>query len=372
MNMHTNIAGQIKVGVHYRRGYIQQVELISSRPVQLTRMLEGKTPDEVVQQVPLLFSLCRCAQSVATLTAIESLQGWKPHAAVIEARQFLLLAETARELGIRLARDWMPESKVIDLPKLLCWYAEVSNALSWALLLKPGREPSVLAYSDWAAELCRILSVITEADELQFKEAVLTHRRSHPVGQVVAELSETFKGIELGRGCHEIQMTPGYLGHKLNTDAFEFCAKPVTETGCLETSVWTRNRTRQMIKESELLSMHPLAQRFLALLLELRSLPQRLHQIKAESLIEVEEPGLVKVEAARGMLVHQLKTEISDQGERVRGFKLIAPTEWNFHPQGTLVRMLEGVRVPADKLKLLVEKLVLAVDPCVSYEVEVI
>ena len=40
--------------------------------------------------------------------------------------------------------------------------------------------------------------------------------------------------------------------------------------------------------------------------------------------------GLVQVQAARGLLVHR----VAIQAGRVADYRILAPTEWNFHPQG--------------------------------------
>ncbi len=69
--------------------------------------------------------------------------------------------------------------------------------------------------------------------------------------------------------------------------------------------------------------------------------------------------------AARGGLIHR----VSLQDEIVEDYRLVAPTEWNFHPQGALLSMLEGVAVEYDRLEALVNRLIVLVDPCVDWSV---
>ena len=40
--------------------------------------------------------------------------------------------------------------------------------------------------------------------------------------------------------------------------------------------------------------------------------------------------GLGQVQAARGLLVHR----VAIRAGRVADYRILAPTEWNFHPQG--------------------------------------
>jgi hypothetical protein len=55
----------------------------------------------------------------------------------------------------------------------------------------------------------------------------------------------------------------------------------------------------------------------------------------------------------------------------VRRYQIVAPTEWNFHPQGALVqalRQLPGGGAAAVQRRATL--LVLAADPCVDYRLE--
>ena len=76
--------------------------------------------------------------------------------------------------------------------------------------------------------------------------------------------------------------------------------------------------------------------------------------------------GLGMVEAARGCLVHRVEVVES----KVARYQILAPTEWNFHPLGPLVRGLGGRPAgndPAARARLLIG----ALDPCVTCTVEV-
>ncbi|HRQ82334.1 MAG TPA: nickel-dependent hydrogenase large subunit, partial [Azospirillaceae bacterium] len=65
-------------------------------------------------------------------------------------------------------------------------------------------------------------------------------------------------------------------------------------------------------------------------------------------------------------LAHWVRLE---QG-RIADWRAVAPTEWNFHPQGALAQALTGL--PAGpELKAAAERLVCALDPCVPWRVEI-
>ena len=74
--------------------------------------------------------------------------------------------------------------------------------------------------------------------------------------------------------------------------------------------------------------------------------------------------GLAQVEAARGRLLHAVELN----GETVRSYRILAPTEWNFHPQGVTVQSLSGLNAEdIDILQRQAVLLITAIDPCVDY-----
>ena len=78
--------------------------------------------------------------------------------------------------------------------------------------------------------------------------------------------------------------------------------------------------------------------------------------------------GIGLAETARGLLLHH--AEVS--GERVTRYRIVAPTEWNFHPDGALARGLlqrpvDGPETARREAHVLVQ----ALDPCVACRVEI-
>ncbi|MDD5502568.1 MAG: hypothetical protein PHH26_03780 [Candidatus Thermoplasmatota archaeon] len=75
--------------------------------------------------------------------------------------------------------------------------------------------------------------------------------------------------------------------------------------------------------------------------------------------------GLAQVQAARGLLIHRLELRLG----RVHHYRIIAPTEWNFHPEGIVAQGLKQLKAgnPND-LQRQAELFINAVDPCVQYE----
>jgi Ni,Fe-hydrogenase I large subunit len=75
--------------------------------------------------------------------------------------------------------------------------------------------------------------------------------------------------------------------------------------------------------------------------------------------------GLGMVEAARGLLAHRVELR---EG-LLSAYRILAPTEWNFHPDGPLARGLMGASGP--DLEGRAALLAASLDPCVPYRIEV-
>jgi Ni,Fe-hydrogenase I large subunit len=81
---------------------------------------------------------------------------------------------------------------------------------------------------------------------------------------------------------------------------------------------------------------------------------------------------------ARGLLLHRVHLEQQhqrDQQDVVADYRIVAPTEWNFHPGGAAAEMLTCL--PAcrnsgewESMAGKVNIIAAAFDPCVAFEVE--
>ncbi|TXC66644.1 hypothetical protein FSC37_14910 [Piscinibacter aquaticus] len=73
-------------------------------------------------------------------------------------------------------------------------------------------------------------------------------------------------------------------------------------------------------------------------------------------------------EMARGLLVHWVQLEDGPRGPRVADCRVLAPTEWNFHPHGVLAQTLATLR--GDDRAEQAARAAVAFDPCVEFDVE--
>jgi hypothetical protein len=154
-----------------------------------------------------------------------------------------------------------------------------------------------------------------------------------------------------------------------------FCRAPTWDGVAVETGALARMRDEPLVNALRTQFGNAVATRIVARLAELARLTIELTGVhtgpalppRIQGIPGGDGEGLAAVETARGLLLHRA----SVRDDRVVDYQIVAPTEWNFHHDGALVRGLEGLE--ADDAPQLIRAARLAVhalDPCVAYRVE--
>lgn len=141
-----------------------------------------------------------------------------------------------------------------------------------------------------------------------------------------------------------------------------FAQMPVWKGHCVETGVWTRLRDRDQDAPQ-----HSLWTRLLSRWTEIRVLasrPQDETLLQSGAMPLGAGQAIAWCEMARGLLLHWVRLGVDN---RVMDYRIIAPTEWNFHPQGALAQALRQLPVRDSSRAAL---LVTAYDPCVECEIK--
>jgi len=161
--------------------------------------------------------------------------------------------------------------------------------------------------------------------------------------------------------------------------AQNFIAQPKWKNICRETTCLTRQHQEPLIQALYKEFNNSLITRWVARLVELANIPkqlshllQQIHQANGYAVsIEPSKDsvGLAQVEAARGRLIHHVKIE----NKLISHYQILAPTEWNFHPQGLLMQSLKSLidNHPKNDLEQLSHLMINAIDPCVGYQLRI-
>jgi len=353
---------RIEVGVVLRDGAVAAVEITARRPVGVGRMAQGKAGETLIALIPRLFALCASAQGAAAATALASARGdvvrldyaAAQASAVLAERLAELLRGTTAMLGddafpalAPMLRDVIAASRRLDPAGLL--EADALDTIERGLTAF-GLDPTCF---DDAAACRRWLGSDTLLASL--------HRRVLSGGAAFGAASIDALGPE----------EDGAIGEQLARCGAAFALRPDLGGRVPETGALARLADHPVIRAFDT----GLAGRLLARLIEIRETPRRLRALRRGTADPAEIVrgiplggglGLAAVECARGRLYHLV--ELAADGA-IQRFEILAPTEWNFHPRGPLVRALCGIVLRSEDQRRDVARLISAFDPCVGFDV---
>lgn len=386
------IEGSIALEIHWDGGAIRHAVVRSTRPVSASRLLEAKHWRDAEAMVPMLFGICGRAQTVCAAGALEAARGVEPDPAVRLQRELRLAAECLHEYAWRI---------LLDLPQMLGEEAEAGRFVALRQSLRPmlDRTDAAVpwwhapadgaALEQWRAAAARLSQQLAEDVFGMPAARWLELGYGKPLTAWI-EAGKTRTAALLGRlvplrlGRSAVPLLPALgvqelaagLSPQIAGDA-AFAAAPTWRGAPAETGALARTANHPMIAGALGHLGNTVAARFLARLLEMASLERRLaalacgetETVWTDSCGVSPATGFCATETARGTLCHLARIE----ADRVVSYRIVAPTEWNFHLQGALVRGLAGVAAEtAAAAEGAARLLAHALDPCVSFDVKVI
>lgn len=314
-------AGCVRLRLAGADGRISAVDVASERP-QVAQALRGRPADEAVRLVPLLFALCGKAQGKAAALALAAARGAECGAYLDPAIEH----EVLREHLWRWLLDLPPQLGAAPL------HAEFLAAAGW---IAAGRRAELAALLD-GERIAALARRLAEAADL---------------ADGAARLLPSLDARD------SLQLWPQF-------DA-AFCARPHWCGAAAETGALARRGDAGEVRSAAL------AARWLARLAELRDWANGTTKVSAGGTASAARVapgrGRALVDTARGLLMHEIVLD----GERIADYFIVAPTEWNFHPQGPLAGWLMGrAAVDRDAVQGFAARTVAALDPCVRWELE--
>ena len=380
-----SIEGEIHVAVHWNGSEIERADVRSTRPFVAPRLLVGKAVDEACVLVPLLFAICGRSQAIAAAAACEAAMGVPVRPDVAGARALLIAGEAMQEYLFRALIDW---------PRLR------------------GEPPSAQALADARRQIGAALAPLDAAarvnavarDEAKIAEATgsMCKAASDASGEVLGATPEEWlercgeEGVERWAqaretvaarlvadtldthprlGASDVPLLPAadhdrvvreLCGAMDADDGFERAPRwqgEPAETGALA-------RASHVAAVAAMVAKHgrSAAARLVARLAELAALAVRGASANHGQVATRPGEGAGWVETARGLLVHRARVARG----RIAAYRIVAPTEWNFHADGALARGLRGARFQdGEAAERGVRLMVQALDPCVAARIEV-
>jgi coenzyme F420-reducing hydrogenase alpha subunit len=356
-----SLEGELRVRLALRDGRIAHVHLHSTRPDVAAALLQQRTAHELSAAVPRLFAVCGASQGVACRLALAAAAGAAPDDAVLEQCSAEVANEIVRESSRRALLDAprfigeQPSDGAVQAARIaMQWQTpqcDSASALALALAVfgMPGNE--------W-------LGLDTPAALAAWIAAGRT--------ATARELQRLGDGDAAGRLAALLPATPPAHVHEWLPEPLaetDFARRPLWRGHPAETGALTRLQADPLVAallgddKARVLARHA------ARLRELAQLLRGERRTRAGVLDTPRGDGVAWVDNARGLLVHQVR--LADG--RAQAYRIVAPTEWNFHPDGPVPMALQGAPVAdAGDAQRLARRLINSLDPCVVCHVETV
>ncbi|MEW5729822.1 MAG: nickel-dependent hydrogenase large subunit [Pseudomonadota bacterium] len=358
---------RIDIGLRTAHGRVAGVSVASTRIVQAARVFSGRRPEEVTALLPSVFSLCGAAQRAACADAVEAARSQVPSPGQLTLRRVDVLAETVAEHGLAVIRDW---AALAGEPADLTPGKSLRVAMA-AIRSTPAQ--AVARASEIMAEVLGAAPGAVLAGAEPFSAWLA--RGGTPAARLLRGIvDEGLAGFGAGPFIPMPATGPVDLAERMADDVDgRYAAAPDCGGKVYETGPLARHRHHPLV--AALMAEHGtgILPRMAARLVDLAAALREL-ELLVQDLPEEPSPrpsdgagtGLGLVEAARGLLAHRVELEDG----RVKSYRILAPTEWNFHPAGPLAAGLMGAAA-GDDLERRARLLVHALDPCVACSVAV-
>jgi Ni,Fe-hydrogenase I large subunit len=324
--------GKLRLEVRWDGSHIVAVTVASTRTTAAT-VLAGKPLAEVAQRLPQLFPQCPEAQIAASAAAIEAALGQAPDQRLHHRRAQTVALEAAVDHLGRLLQSW-PEilSQPVRRDVLLAWHKRLASTDSLSIAAELG--PSLLAWT----------------------KTLSTPRFEESPVPASAPLLPYFDAATLAYALHDV--------------GDDFAARPTWQGVAGEVGPLARHalhpEVAPLLSEGRRIAARHAARRVdLSDLARSLAVPERL-PTRIDTVRIGDDSGLARVDTARGLMIHR----VTVRDGIATDYLIVAPTEWNFHPEGPFVRELVGrAAASRDEVERIVRLLALALDPCAEYDV---
>lgn len=357
-----------------KRGVITQVEIEPRRPPPVDRLLIGKPCEAVLPMLGVVFSVCGHAHRLAASQALAAARDVPLASDELERLVFLRDLETVREHSLNLLQSIPTETEAHALARefVVSTQSLVAGAAQGAP--DASREAVVATLQAALQVLFGRFWLLTDSSLDEMIDWAMVSEA--PAARILAEcLRPGWPGF----GACAIPALPSLSLEKLeqllaSPNPEVFLVMPGWDGLPCETSCFTRQSGHPLIYEAVQRYGAGLLTRNLARMLETVLLAKGLAAPAAlrHPICGVERAagkGFAQVEASRGRLLHWVRQERG----RVSAYRILAPTEWNFHPRGLVYQGLLGANAnDPSELERKIRGFLLSVDPCVPFELDLL
>jgi uptake hydrogenase large subunit len=370
MTMPIPAEGRVDLRLDWAGGGVLGAEVRSRRP-QPQRLLLNQPPAHARTVIPRLYSLCGDAQTVAVEALLSLVESGTVDGGRASGWAARIRLENIREHLWRLGLDWPGIAGEDPQP----------GPLRVLLAGREGFTQDPQAARAWALQTLVTLFGEATVAWLDHDEPQVFAGWLHQTPTALAVLLRGLQPRLAGLGRSQVPLFRSADLEPLVQDVLprlredpEFHWRPDWHGRVFEMGPLARNRERPLI--AALLAEQGAADawiRVVARVLELgrglRSMAEGAAATPALAWHLRGDEAVVALEMARGVLLHWIQVEAG----RIRDYRIVAPTEWNFHPRGPALEGLLQLRGDDEqRLREAVTLQVTALDPCVQYQLEIV
>lgn len=342
------------------------------RPDLLPRLAPGRRADEMPALLGSLFALCAGAHRLTAAAALRAARGEPTDAATATVTRRALRLGTAREQILRLSHDWPhllrrdggDDGGALMLRACPLWRDDLSGDDQLDAL------PGWLAHK-WLGEAPAAWLQAYVDDPVgapqRWVQRAMRGGMATPLARLLHRIGPDARALATpGRTLDVARLAWPALAAALQREP-AFGLRPHLDGQAADTGPWRRRAETLPAGLTGATAWDRLIAR-LAEVLRLAG-PHGDDWLAHGACPLGPGDGLAWCEMARGLLVHHARLDAS--GQRVTAWQVLAPTEWNFHPDGALARALAGVTdADGEASERLARLLAVAFDPCVEVVVD--
>jgi hypothetical protein len=366
-----DLEGTLRIGLVARAGRVERVRITSTRPDVARLLLQGRRRSEIHATLPRLFSICSHSQAAAGDLACAVAAGEPASEDVLARCRAGVSAEVVREYAWSVLLEWprrigeQPGGDAIVA-------ARTAQAGRSCAMLPVGADAQAIAVAvfgvgaeEWLAiRSARELDTWIEAGPTA--PARFIRRVRDETAACDGDVAHREAAVPLLQGRDRI-LAMAEIWAACEADA-EFARRPTWHGQPAETGALARLQSDPLVGE---LTRTPAGRVFTRFVARLRELARLLAggELLAVGVRALPARGAAAwVENARGLLIHLVHFD----DERAARYRIVAPTEWNFHPAGAMAAALVGSPAPdPETLTSRAARMAQSLDPCVACSVEI-
>jgi len=370
-----SLNGELNIMLHLvKQGeqfILNDVDIDLARPNIAQRMLVGQSPQQAITRINQLMTVCQHAQTAAAKLALG----------------YQLTAEEAQNIEYENIEQgfWR---LIIDLPKSFGVELSLENFIGLRKAIAQQDRVNIIIFAKQLfLQICQLESQeftsLTEEQFLNWLASVVS-----PMSSFLKQVSQ----LVVKDNCVHFSMLTSFTNDALFAKISEhlladeeYCQRPHLDSKSFETGSLSLISSHSLVN---IFTDMGVAGRFASRLLYIA---QKINKLEDESTKvnvfgtyipsthqqtnphikqnEVDNGSqLAWVQTARGLLIHLANIQ---QGE-ISQYSIIAPTEWNFHPEGALTKILINSSYNSQQAARESARLaVLALDPCIEFNLGV-